>query len=507
MLPTKSNHTKDGCVATSSNCVIWQGPDLNCINLCTGDTVSDVIAKLALELCDIMDQTSIDGFNITCLGAAPAPINFHALVQLLITRICALEAGSGGGGGGGIITGGCPDCMVALPICLQYTNQATQSIVTQLNLNDYAALVANRLCEVITDITELQASVLQNTNDITNLDNRVTTLEQSAGTIPALPPVNISCITGVSSTPLSTAVINIADRVCGFEQVLGSTTDILNATLKQCPGLDSSTALSQPGIMSSLPGWISSANTISETITNLWLTVCDMRSAIRDIQTNCCGSLCSAINVNLNVTVTTQINLFLTGIIPTGFTECNPLGTSFVIVGDGYSGTPLTTSVVTNLGLPLTIPIPAGLNTNADFTVTANLCLQDENGSQCQSVLSYTYTSTIACPVVTLTPTNTTVNVSFLNNIANPIYYSIQLFNGTGTIGIANTTVSNPGITSVSHLFESLLPGTSYQVRIQYSIDNKTFSNCPFVRTTTTSPGCASIEDSVVTEIFINPNT
>ena len=498
MLPTKSNHTKDGCVTTSSNCVIWQGPDLNCINLCTGDTVSDVIAKLALELCDIMDQISIDGFNVSCLGAVPTPINFHALVQLLITRICALEAGSNGGGGG-IITGGCPDCMVALPTCLQYTNPATQSLVTQLNLNDYAALVATRLCNTIADIEELQATVLQNSTDITNLNIRVTSLESNASTSQTLPNVNISCITGVTSTPLSTAVVNIANEVCALEQTLGSTTDILNAALKQCTGLDSSPALSQPGVMSSLPGWVSAANTISETITNLWLTVCDMRGAIRDIQTNCCGSLCSSISVNLSVTVTTQLNFFFTGVIPAGFTNCDPTGTAFTIVGDGYSGVATVFNVIPYIGNSFGFPIPAGLNTNANFTVTGNLCLQDENGSQCQSVLSYTYTSTLACPTVTLTPGDTTVGYSFLNTVAAPIYYNIQLYNSTGTILGSSQLKSNPAIGSVTGSFAGLALGTGYQVRVQYSIDNKTFSNCPFVSTMTTTPGCTAIDERFTT--------
>ena len=30
------------CSPISSNCVVWQGPDIPCIQLCTGDTVSDV---------------------------------------------------------------------------------------------------------------------------------------------------------------------------------------------------------------------------------------------------------------------------------------------------------------------------------------------------------------------------------------------------------------------------------------------------------------------------------
>ena len=31
------------CNPVSSNCVVWQGPTLECIDLCKGDTVSDVV--------------------------------------------------------------------------------------------------------------------------------------------------------------------------------------------------------------------------------------------------------------------------------------------------------------------------------------------------------------------------------------------------------------------------------------------------------------------------------
>ena len=58
MLPTKSNTADQGCSPVSSNCVIWQGPDLSCINLCNGDTISSVVYKVATDLCTI--KTSFD---------------------------------------------------------------------------------------------------------------------------------------------------------------------------------------------------------------------------------------------------------------------------------------------------------------------------------------------------------------------------------------------------------------------------------------------------------------
>ena len=33
------------CSPIASNCVVWTGPNIPCINLCKGDTVSDVVFK------------------------------------------------------------------------------------------------------------------------------------------------------------------------------------------------------------------------------------------------------------------------------------------------------------------------------------------------------------------------------------------------------------------------------------------------------------------------------
>ena len=56
MIPS-NNGKVEPCSHISSNCVIWQGPDISCINLCNGDTVSDVVAKLATELCNLVSAS------------------------------------------------------------------------------------------------------------------------------------------------------------------------------------------------------------------------------------------------------------------------------------------------------------------------------------------------------------------------------------------------------------------------------------------------------------------
>ena len=56
------------CTPTSSNCVIWQGPNIPCIKLCTGDTISDVVYKLATELCTVLDTLNITAYDLTCFN-------------------------------------------------------------------------------------------------------------------------------------------------------------------------------------------------------------------------------------------------------------------------------------------------------------------------------------------------------------------------------------------------------------------------------------------------------
>ena len=55
MIPSNTgSNSNSGCTPISSNCVIWQGPNISCLDLCTGDTISVVIATLAEKICDII---------------------------------------------------------------------------------------------------------------------------------------------------------------------------------------------------------------------------------------------------------------------------------------------------------------------------------------------------------------------------------------------------------------------------------------------------------------------
>jgi len=69
MISTNSNcnDKKKGCITTSSECVIWQGPSIECIDLCTGDSISTVVATLANELCALLNSMNVDA-DIDCIA-------------------------------------------------------------------------------------------------------------------------------------------------------------------------------------------------------------------------------------------------------------------------------------------------------------------------------------------------------------------------------------------------------------------------------------------------------
>jgi len=211
-LPIKPKDTQEGCNPISSNCVVWQGPDIPCINLCNGDSVSDVVAKLAEELCTIVDQLDISLIDISCFGAlAPEPQDFRDVVQLLVDRICNLEAGSSNGIPS---TGGCPDnCLVPIAQCLQFTDPLG-NVVTEIALRDYLILIGNRVCTILSEINGINGA-------ITNIETRLAVIEQELAN-----PVDNSivittagCVGRGIPTPIAAFVTALETALCDLTNV------------------------------------------------------------------------------------------------------------------------------------------------------------------------------------------------------------------------------------------------------------------------------------------------
>ena len=146
-LPIQPTNTQAGCNPVSSNCVIWQGPDIPCIDLCKGDSISDVTYKLATELCTLVDQLDITGFDVSCFPPiCPKPEDIHDLIQFILDKLCELQDATGTGTTPDVPV--CPDdCIVSIAECFYYPNQFGQQVTT-MTLTEYATTIGIRVCEI-----------------------------------------------------------------------------------------------------------------------------------------------------------------------------------------------------------------------------------------------------------------------------------------------------------------------------------------------------------------------
>jgi len=286
-VPIKSNNTQQGCNPISSNCVIWQGPDIPCIKMCTGDSVSDTIAKLATELCEITSELDISLLDLSCFNPLyPTPQNFRDVMQIILDKICALENGTVDDGKAN--TSGCPqDCEVQIASCLQFNDNLGNNVTT-LPLKDYVILIGNKICTILSDITNLQ-------NQIDNLDVRVEALENASSGSGSLFSVNSDCVTEGTVT-LQEYITALDAAFCELLGNTGTEQDYTNAaqTATACITTGSEQMANPPALIGFYENWLPNPQNAIQQIQNLWVAVCDLRTGLTNLQTQleeCCAEL------------------------------------------------------------------------------------------------------------------------------------------------------------------------------------------------------------------------
>jgi len=274
------------CSPISSNCVVWQGPDISCINICKGDTVSDVVAALATELCTILDQTNVSNYDLTCLGITTCgPKDFQALIQLLIDKICENQ---------GVTTdvprtdATCPDCVVTVAECFVENNQTTMQLV------DYVQMIANKVCSLVTQISFLSSQISDLIIRVENLENAPTpTFVQDSFTL--------ACTIGTLSGQqfINTILEEFINNIwCDFSATTGTSTELSNAVQSICI-LDTDLQLTTGTAFSTNPDWVTAGNydTVADAINNLWVALCDIYNAVAAISVT--GSTSNSVDVTV----------------------------------------------------------------------------------------------------------------------------------------------------------------------------------------------------------------
>lgn len=437
------NLNKETCNPISSNCVVWQGPDIPCIKLCKGDTVSDVVFKLATELCEILDVLDVQNYDISCFNInACAPQNFQQLIQLIIDKICELQDVAPSPVPG---DSGCPDCLVTVASCFEDEFPSGNA-----QLLDYVREIASRICTIVLQIGGLQSSVAI-------LNTKVATLE-SYFPLPAPTEVNITpdCVLPSSPTPVSVVVSALEAAFCSLIQVTGDDIALYNTIISQCVA-DADPRKDGGGPMSSIPGWTSSpVATIAQSITNLWLTACDLRSmilptlAVTDTQTvDLTLSAGPAYSLSAKVVDTGWVDLngfdYYTAGMASSKPQCRRIGNTI-----HFRGTVITpmSSTADNLTL---IPLTASTlyNSQAVPYVFGGIDGTYGNGVQINSNGSILFNQNNNC--IPTSVWNASIDSSYtLGWIIGTRQIDVNIANGTALTAALKVSVTSGGVISVA---------------------------------------------------------
>lgn len=509
MIPTNSSNTTNGCDSISSNCVIWQGPDISCINLCNGDTISDVTAKLAELVCSLIEDgvasnPNLTGLDLSCLNIpGTTPTTLVPVLQEMVNAIC--EQNTPSGPTPQQIKAGLP--IMTLPTCLVYDDESGNP-VTQLKLDDFTLLIANKVCDILVAIVYIETT-------LTNYNTRISVLEACvlpcSGTT-AETQVVPTCIINVGQlTDVSVLLLALEVRYCALETAVGLPAAI-NAAISQATILGTTQTLANPSVSyGSITGWNNNPSSLAQSTQNIWVVLNDLYSAVSSIQTNCCPSGCASVTFGYNTSNVLSGEGTISGInfnfqnttgngsvIPATFNDC--AGSTIITIRD-INNVAVTSTVsvaaLQNSAGGVTISLP-GLNTYGPLTTSVAFCVTDGRDT-CSDRIVKSVDGVIPCPLPVMSDiTETGVAVTFTNTLGSTPVYVIDILNATTNIIAATYTQNSPGAI-VTHAFTGLVSSTQYKTRITVQIGGQTkvCTNTVVFETSSAAAACSNGLDVV----------
>ena len=516
MIPNKSNNN-NGCTDNiSSNCVVWQGPDLTCVNVCQGDTVSDVVAKFCdslVECCEQSGVIDISTVNQYCLiedyGQATT---LQSLLNNIIDKVCRCcdsnAPGDGRSNDPAPGFGPC-DCVMPIPECLRKSAQDylnTTSPVTSMVLHNnttgkgYAHFLAERLCNLSSALGLLQSQV-------NNIDARVTYIEQNCCDQSVQPPVSVVApnSTGTNRPQRIDSVVVALDETYGVQTRALGTADQLTTAVAYTPAYSQRKVLSGTGVMAGIRGWITNPKNMAQSFQNLWITMNDTRNAVENLSETVGKPSCSdiiydvkaSINKDSGGSVKSLVFDFQGTSLPTTFTQCNSRGTKITITDASLN----TVTKYIDLSsyqnnAPYSLPTEGmgNLDLGSNYSVRVDFCTSDGD-TTCQEIQNFTIENELSCGSVVIgTVTADTIPFTVSASLpANKGYIvTTELLTRTGSL--INSRSNTWHGTTITGSFTNLNSNTQYQVRSVITQEGSTRkTECPMQLVSTTEPVCSTV--------------
>jgi len=166
----KRNHIPSKCLdTTSSSCVIWDGPDIECLGLCKGDTVTDVVYKSAKLLCSLLEKLDISYLDFKCYLEDPnKPKDIEGLLQWIIDKLCELkEREDGLNIDCNYVRENIFSCQINFDFCDSNGNLNTVVLPLYSQTgSSFVSLVANAICTINSEIIDIKG-------DIANINTQI----------------------------------------------------------------------------------------------------------------------------------------------------------------------------------------------------------------------------------------------------------------------------------------------------------------------------------------------
>ena len=485
MISTSSSATTNGCDNISSNCVIWQGPDIACIDLCNGDTISEVTKKIGDKVCQIITDgvsanPNLTGLDLSCLNIqGTTPTTLVPVLQAMVTQICQNATGGGLSTTNGLQTQSSARSIVqadlpimTLPACMQY-NDANGNPVTELRLDAFATLIANQVCTNLASINTINTT-------LTSYATRLNVLEACVlpcSSVVAEAQIIPTCVTSTIGqlTNVSVVVSALESAFCALRTAVG-TPSAISSAIAQTVITGSYLTLTNSAVSyGSIVGYNVNPSNLAQSLQNAWVVIDDIYTAVAAIQTNCCPGACDSIVYNYKTSNSLAANGTINGIlfdftgssIPATYSDSS--GFSKITLTD-YLGSSLSTTISI-----ATLQNQAGgylfstgsLNTSGNISVDVSYSFTD-GVNTCANDQSSVVNGIVPCvsPIVSAI-TTTGATVAIPNTLGTTPTFVIDILDGA--VVVATTTFTNPG-TTPTHTFTGLTPGTSYTVRLTITL-------------------------------------
>ena len=385
-----------GCSASlSSKCVVWNGPKIECLDICSGDTVSEVIYAIAQKVCDIATATDLSTLDLACLidlcESCPQEKSLKTILQLLLDNQCKLKDLIDDIDGSATA-----DVELNLNLkCIKKFDEFENEIPQ--NLNQVLQSLVNEVCTHKDKISVLESTVDDLQDQIDNLPPPDTYTEP-----------NITICQAGTPKKLSVAVPLVAQGICDYKDVIGQIEDVQNALSRQCEGLNT--------LLASTIGWNTTPVNLSQTVNNIWLALCNISTRVRAIEATCCAPSCDRIKLGFIAIIGDGVvSLLFTGgagtLIPSGFVDCGSIIT--FIDKDGIEFSPsIIDTPIEQEGTLEDLSIAGLAMGTIKVNIKTKFCLLDNSGAvimTCQDCFNGEFENTNGCCVITNTGSAQTI--------------------------------------------------------------------------------------------------